>query len=233
MQITPTFKSNIPVSPLIINSRMHSDGRRTLFLRKIGSGDHSNRPSAIPEKRAISPNPFCKNKLAAAEKYCAVRISSPDSSIYVEKVVKAPINPKITTMRVSGETVQRCSKRAHNIPAAKQPVMLTARVPHGNDMPAILCVSPASPYRQSVPAAPAMQSKTMRCTIKTPVAGPVSGFGCAFINLRYHAYNTIILIAAFPGRPRPAPPRAAGEDIPATHGTRGAPGSAGACGCVP
>lgn len=135
------------------------------FLQKIGNSDYTNRPSATPAKRAISPSPFCRNILARAEKYCAVRIISPDSSIYVEKVVNAPINPNITMMRVSGETVQRCSKKAHNNPAAKQPVILTASVPHGNDVPATRCVSPASPYRQSVPAAPAMQSKRMRCAI--------------------------------------------------------------------
>lgn len=146
------------------NPKQHAFGRQVHF---VAPSDYRlvKRPRAIPAKSARKPSPFCRKKLPAAVKYWAVRRNSPDSRMYVEKVVKAPMKPIITMTRASPETGHRFSKRAHTSPAAKHPVVFTAKVPHGKVLPATRWANPASAYRQRVPAAPARQSRRMRCVI--------------------------------------------------------------------
>jgi hypothetical protein len=85
----------------------------------------------------------------------------------VENVVKAPMNPTPRKLLRRG-SISVFSERIDRNPMRKQPVMLTAKVPHGK-MPAVerkpaLETVRETMYRETAPRAPPAAIESRLCT---------------------------------------------------------------------
>lgn len=117
----------------------------------------------IPRKRKIIPTIFWAKTFAVASHHCESRRSCAVSKAKLEKVVKAPKNPTRIMIRYSLLMDTRCSIMDQINPKKKQPIMLTANVPHGNPIPKERLTPPDNPYLARDPREPARASQISFC----------------------------------------------------------------------
>jgi len=85
-----------------------------------------------------------------------------DSSIKVEKVVKAPIKPINKKERISGLTVI-LSNIVYKKPIKKDPLILTIYVPNGKVVALLLAIYLEKRNRKIAPIAPPMAIEIITC----------------------------------------------------------------------
>ena len=84
----------------------------------------------------------------------SLRANSRHSTISAEYVVSAPSTPTIRNARQYSAEGPRDSSQIARKPAANEPIMFTANVPHGNPLPRCRINTPPSQKRAAAPSAP-------------------------------------------------------------------------------
>src|SRR5690349_25166592 len=87
-----------------------------------------------------------------ARPHCPLCISSIDSALKAEKVVKPPQTPTVRKTRVSGE-IASCPAKRSTAPMTKEPRIFTVRVPPGNPVAKKRCDQGTIRKRSTPPSA--------------------------------------------------------------------------------